>query len=148
MLESTSTGDIYDPLTISTLKRLRDEAIPPWDPYDIDPEETRHVAERALTIQSSRAFAELMNGSDLKPTFRAIKEAFKEFKDLFKLKVEQNHEGIQVNSSKSKGRPLLELSLEINPKQGFDPQIRFGESVRLRYDYIDQQPLLEYGVDF
>ena len=143
----TSTGDIYDPLTMSMLRRMADDAQPPDNPRDVDPTKSRQLVERVFAIQSSRNLAALLNRSELRPFYNEVRSTFKAFQDRFRYSVQDSSDGLTV-SRKKNGRRLLELNLEINPKQGLDPQIRMGEHTRFRYDFLEQRPMLEYGFNF
>ena len=147
MLGETSTSDIHDPLTISSLKRLQERALPSWRPDDIDPEQTRNVAERALAFQSGRTIHDLLRNSELKGVYRSIRQAFSDFQDTFRYSVQKGDTGYTVSQAK-KGSKLMEFNLEINPKQGLDPQVRIGDNTRFRYDFSSQAPMLEYGFSF
>ena len=46
------------------------------------------------------------------------------------------------------GRKLLELNMEFNVKRGLDPQIRIGDTLRFRYDYLYDRTMLELGFNF
>jgi hypothetical protein len=56
-------------------------------------------------------------------------------------------EGLTISKT-SKGTSLLELDLQFNASKGVDPQIKIGEFMRFRYDYVDKRPMLEYGLNF
>jgi len=147
MLSETSTSDIHDPLTISSLKRLKEQALPSWNPNDIDPERTRGVAERALAIQTGRTINELLMNSELRSTYQAVRRAFTDLQDTFRYSVQQGDKGFKVSQGPKKSK-LIEFNLEVNPKEGLDPQLRIGEHTRFRYDLSSQAPMLEYGFNF
>lgn len=144
---STGEGDIYDPITVSTLRRLKDEAQPPLEPSYVDETRTQKVVEKALAMQSVRNLSRTLQRSDLRDVYREVREAFRDLQDFFRFSVKDDGESLVMDQD-SKGEKLLELSLELNAKQGFDPELRFSESVRLRYDFQEGRPMLEYGVDF
>ena len=58
ILTATADTDLYDPITIANLRILRDKAQPYWSEDDIDPERTRRVVRKALTVCREQAFAE------------------------------------------------------------------------------------------
>lgn len=147
ILNDTASTDLYDPITISTLRRLKEDAQPAWDGDDIDPEKTRRVVERAFAIQSGRNLSSTIEKSELKPLYQDIKDGLKEVQDTFRYSVQSNGDSLAV-SRKKKGEKLLELNVELSLKQGLDPQFKLGENVRFRYDYSNQRPLLEYGFKF
>lgn len=147
LIDSSTDTDLYDPMTISSLQRLKEDAQPEIHPDDLDPDRTRRVVEKAFAIQFGRSFSQLINRSELKPLYHQVQQSFKSVQDHFRYSLQSNSEGWTVSKRKV-GKRLLELSLEFNVKQGVDPQLRIGESVRFRYDYIDQRPMLEYGFDF
>lgn len=147
ILTTSSDTDLYDPLTIANLRKLKEDAVPPWDPLDIDPERTRKVVEKAFAIQSARSLIKLINQSEIKPVYALFKNTVKNFSDLFRYSVQDRGDELTVSKSKQ-GDKLIELNLEFNLKQGVDPQINVGDSFRLRYDYTTKRSLFEYGVDF
>lgn len=144
---SSNDMEIYDPITISTLRRLKDEAQPPLEPDYVDPATTQKVVEKALAMQSIRNMSRLLQRSELRTLYRDIRESFRAVQDFFKLSVKDDGKSLVTSPSK-KGEKLLEFSLELNAKRGFDPELRFSDSVRMRYDLQDGRPMLEYGVDF
>jgi hypothetical protein len=147
ILNDTTNTDLYDPITISTLRRLKEDAQPAWNPEDIDPDLTRRVVERAFAIQSGRNLSNLINRSELQTTYKSIKQGLKSVQDTFRYSVQNTGNGVEVSKQKQ-GRKILELNMEFNLKQGLDPQIKIGESVRFRYDYTSKRPVLEYGFRF
>ena len=147
ILKSSRDTSIYDPITLATLRRLRDEAQPINNSDDIDPGRTRNVAEKAFAIQAGRSFTDLMNGSELRDSFRSFQRSLSDIQDIFRYSLLRDDQGVSLSRSKN-GQKLIELNLEISAKQGFDPQIRMGENLRVRYDYTSQVPLLEYGFRF
>ncbi|MBX7144415.1 MAG: hypothetical protein K1X79_08205 [Oligoflexia bacterium] len=144
---TSASTDLYDPITIQTLKTLRDEAIPRYNPEDVDAGLVRRVAEKALAIQSGRGFSRLVAGSELRGPYLGLMDELRAIQDIFRYSIQSTGEQV-VLTRERKGKRLVELSLEFNLKQGVDPQIRFGDSVRFRYDYISKTPLLEYGFTF
>lgn len=147
IFSTSASTDLYDPITIQSLKTLRDEAIPSYNPGDADPGLVRRVAEKALAIQSGRSVSRLIAGSELRGAYLGLMDEIKALQDVFRYSVQSTGDEVVIAREK-KGRRLVELSLEFNLKQGVDPQIRFGDSVRFRYDYISKTPLLEYGFSF
>lgn len=147
ILNDTASTDLYDPLTIQTLKRLKEDARPAWDGDDEDVDKTRRVVERALAIQSGRNISSTLEQSELRSTYRAIKQGLKNFQNNFRYSLQTTGKSMEVSKEK-KGKKLLELNVELNLKQGLDPQLKMGEHLRFRYDYTSQRPLLEYGFRF
>lgn len=146
MLAGTDTR-IYDEVAISGLERMKEIAQPDSDPQDIDPIKTRHLAERALAIEVGRRIFSLIRGSELKGEYNSVRRGLASFQDFFRYSVQDVDGGIDV-SKKTSGKKLIELNLELNTRQGLDPQLSFGENLRFRYDYFEQRPLLEYQSDF
>ncbi len=147
LLTDSASTDIYDPITLQALKRLRDEAVPRYNPLDVEPELSRRVAEKALAIQSGRSLSKLVHSSEIRGAYLSALDSLRSIQDMFRYSVQDTGESITV-TKKRKGKRILELSMEFNLKQGIDPQIRVGESVRFRYDYLEQAPLLEYTFSF
>lgn len=147
IIADSANTDLYDPITIQSLRRLRDEAQPRYLLDDVDPELTRRVAEKALAIQSGRSLSSLLAGSELKSTYRQLLTSLDTLQNTFKYSL-QDAGGDLKFSRVSKGKKLLELKLEFNLKQGVDPQVRLGNNFRLRYDYLDRTPMFEYGFSF
>lgn len=147
MLSQGSDTDLYDPMTIENLKRLKEEAQPQLNPDDIDPLRTRTVVEQALALQSGQSVINLIKTSDLRETYLAIKRGFLNFQDAVRYKVQRDSSGFQVSREK-KGKSLIEFNVEFNAHTVLDPQLRIGEVVRFRYDYGDKAPVLEYHYQF
>jgi len=141
----------YDPITISQMARLKQQAVPYWHPenynddYDVDI--TKRVTEKALVIQSAHHISGLLSHSELQQTFHAMQRWFKSVKDQFNYSVQTNGEGYNISRSVH-GEKLLELDIEFNLKQGVDPQIRVGKYMRFRYDYTYNVTFLEYTLNF
>ncbi|MDC0357342.1 hypothetical protein OAO01_00870 [Oligoflexia bacterium] len=147
IIGSSTDTDLYEPLTIGNLRRLKDRAQPAWNPDDIDPYRTRRVVEKAFAIQTGRNLNKLLIRSELRDVYREIKQGLVSFRNLFRYSLQTDGSSYQV-SKKNVGKKLLELNLEFNAHQGVDPQIKIGELIRFRYDYVQKRPLLEYGFDF
>lgn len=147
ILGETASTELYDPFTIATLKRMQAEAAPTWDPAGIDPDLTRHVAERAFAIQAGRSFVTTLKKSDLRETYRDVVSGFTAFQDAVRFSVRNQGSGYSL-SSKGPGKKLLEFNVEFNLRQGLDPQIRIGSNMRFRYDHAAKAPVLEYGFTF
>ncbi len=137
----------YDPGTLWIMQGLKDITQPFWDPLDVDYERNDRAVEKAFTIQAGRAASQLVNNSELKPTFIYLKQQLSELKSIFNYSLQDSGNGLTVSNGK-KGKKLLELSMEFNLSQGLDPNIRLGEHLRFRYDYVNRRPLLEYGINF
>lgn len=146
LLDSTDSN-LYDPITISSLQRLKDDARSVWNPEDIDPTKSRKIVEKALAIQSGVTISKLIAKSELKNSFKEVKRGLDSFQQFFRYSLQTDGESLTV-SKKNHGKKLLELNVEINAKNGLDPQIHIGESFRFRYDYISKQTLLEYATNF
>ena len=140
-------SNLYDPLTIENFKRLRDISKPIWNDDDYDPERMRRASEKAFAMQAGRTMSDLLHRSDLQDVYRDLKKYFRNFQDLFRYSVQDNGEKIQLSKA-TKGKKLLELSVEVNLKRGVDPQLRIGENTRFRYDYYYKRAMFEYGFDF
>jgi hypothetical protein len=141
------SDDKYDPITINQLRMLKEEAQPSWHPDDVDPYQLRRVAQKALTIEVGRAFSKRINGSELRPTYRAALRTYHSIQERFRYSIQDNGDAITF-SRKNKGKKLLELNLDLNLKRGLDPQILIGDFMRFRYDYVYKRAMLEYGFDF
>jgi hypothetical protein len=137
----------YHPLTLAHLRLLKEVAQPTLHPEDYDPDMTKIVVQKVLAIQSGRALSRLVEGSELRQTYRAAMTDIKALQNRFRYSLQSDGEGVAVSRQKL-GRKLMELNLELNVRQGFDPQIHFGKDVRFRYDYLRQRAMLEYGFEF
>lgn len=146
MLSSTDTR-IYDEITISGLERMKEIAQPDSDPQDMDPAKTRHLAEKALAIEAGRRIFALLRESELKGSYNLVRRAFSGFQEFFRYSVQDVEGGLDVQK-KTSGKKLVELNLELNTRQGLDPQLSLGENLRFRWDYFEKRPLLEYQADF
>ena len=147
LLSNSADTNLYDPLTLMQLRVLREDAQPSYEPFDANPYETRRVVEKALAIQSTTTLVPVIKKSELGDTFRAIERSFKAFTDRFRYSLQDSPNGWTV-SRENKGEKLFELNLRVNLSQGLDPQIRFGDNLRLRYDWMEKQSLLECGFEF
>lgn len=147
IISETASTELYDPFTINNLKRLQDEAQPSWDPAGIDPDLTRHVAQRAFSIQAGRTLINTLRKSDVRHIYYGVVDSFSEFQNVFRFSVKNNGSSLSLGK-KARGEKLMEFSVEFNLRQGPDPQLRFGPETRLHYDTRLQAPMLEYGFAF
>jgi hypothetical protein len=147
LLEHSADTDLYDPLTIARLRELQEDAEPPWKPDDVDPYKTRRVVEKAFAIQSARTISRVLQKSELAPAYRAFLRGVKSVQDFCRYSVQDTGEDITV-AKETRGDKLLEFNMQFNLKQGVDPQIRVGDSFRLRWDYSASRTLFEYSLDF
>lgn len=147
IITTSADTTLYDPLTIEHLKRLKEQAQPFWNPDDIDPEKTRRVVEKALALQTTTSVSRLVKKSELQDTYRHLYRSFKRFKDTFRYSLQSGSNGLSI-SNRPEGQNLVEFNMEFNAKHGLDPQLRIGDAVRFRYDYVERRPLLEYGFNF
>lgn len=147
VLADSTELDLYDPLTLSTLKRLKEDATPPYDPHDIDPVRTRHVVEKALAIQAGRTMANLLRSSDFRDFHRLVLKNLDFLHGLLTLSVSRGHDGLNAGRTPD-GESLFAFNLRMSVRDGFDPQIRLSDSLRFRYDLGERQTLLEYGIGF
>jgi len=147
ILSSTSDTNLYDPLTIQQLRLLKEDAQPSWDPDDIDPDKTRRVVEKAMAIELGRTLAWQIQRSELRDLYNDTSRALKRLQQRFRYSLQSDGNSLSV-SRRKQGRKLLELNMEFNVKRGLDPQIRIGDSLRFRYDYLYDRTMLEYGFNF
>jgi hypothetical protein len=147
VLSDSTEIDLYDPLTLATLKRLKADATPPYDPYDIDPVRTRHVVEKALAIQAGKTMANLLRTSDLRDFHRLVLKNLDFLQGLLTFSVSRGHDGLNAGHTPD-GESLFAFNLRMSVRDGFDPQIRLSDSLRFRYDLGERQTLLEYGIGF
>lgn len=140
--------DTYDARTMQILRNLHADSRPFWEgDHDNEVHRERRATERAFAIQSGRQLSTILNTSELKPIYNDVRSTLSRLQDVVRYSVQSDGSGISV-SKKKKGRPLLELNLNFNLKQGLDPQIKMGENLYFRYDWLEGTPLLEYGVRF
>lgn len=139
--------NLYDPITIANLRRMKEEAGAQVNQDDIDPDLTRRVGEKALAIQSGRTLLNTIRNSDLRETYEAVKQSFESVRNSIRYSV-QKEGGSYTVSKKRRGARLLELDVEFSPRRVLEPHLRIGDAVRFRYDYEERAPVLEYQVAF
>jgi hypothetical protein len=147
LLEHSADTDLYDPITIAHLRAMQEDAEPPWKPDDADPYKTRHVVEKAFAIQSARTISRVLQKSELAPAYHAFLRGVKHVQDFCRYSVQDTGQEITV-AKETRGAKLLEFNVQFSLKQGMDPQVRIGDSFRVRWDYTSNQTLLEYSLDF
>ena len=146
-LIDSSKHKSYDQHSLWVMESMTDITQPFWNPYDVDYRRNNRAVNKVLTIQSGKAASELISGSELKPTFVYLKQQLSYFKSIFAYSLQNDGDGLSV-SRKKKGMKLLELSMEFNLSQGLDPHLKIGDHIRFRYDYVNERPLLEFGINF
>ncbi len=148
LFETSTDTNLYDPLTIRTLKRLKDQSFPYWSgDSEPDPERTRRIVEKAFTLETVRKISKTLQDSELKEFYHAVKQGLSDLKDTFRFSLQRNGSQLFV-SRKKHGQKLLELNVQFSASKGIDPQLTFGEHLRFRYDYVKSRPMLEVGFDF
>ena len=147
ILNNSADTDLSDPISIENLRRIKEDAQPPWNPEDIDPLRTRRAVEKAFALQTTSQVIRLLEKSDLRDTYHAIKRSYDKFRDAFRYSLQTDGDSVSVSKSE-KGEKLLELNIEFSAKRGIDPRINLGESVRVRYDYTYDATLLEFEFSF
>ncbi len=147
LFESSIRSDLYDSITVMNFRRLKEQADPYWDGDEADPIRSRRAAEKGLAMQTATSLSNVLKKSELRDTYFQLREAFRDLQNTFRYSVQSDGESLTVSRS-SKGKKWLELQMEFNAKRGVDPQIRLGDHLRLRYDFIESRPLLEVGADF
>lgn len=145
--DSVDTG-LYDPVSILRLQTLRERANPWWEREDFyDEDETQRIVEKALAIQTSTTFFSLLKRSDIRNEYRLAEREFRTFTERFKYSLKDTGNGYSL-SQEQKGEELFALSLKFSVNQGADPQINISDSCRIRYDWAEQQTMLEFGMNF
>jgi len=148
ILTSSVDTNLYDPLTLVQLNNLKVRGLPWWEREDsIDEVEMRRVTQKAIGIQGSLNFISLLRRSDLRESYKSIEKDFKSFTNRFRYALQDTGDGYTLSQNK-KGEELVEFSLKMSLSKGADPQVLFGDSLRLRYDWAEQQTMLEFGVNF
>ncbi|MCB0332555.1 MAG: hypothetical protein KDD55_03585 [Bdellovibrionales bacterium] len=148
LLITGSDTNLYDPLTIKTLTRLKEQSFPYWSgDSEPDPGRTRRIVEKAFTLESFRNLSQTIQKSELKDFYFALKQGLNTIRETFRFSLQRSGSEVFV-SRQTKGEKLLELNVEFNASKGIDPQLAFGDHLRFRYDYIRQRPMLEVGFDF
>jgi len=148
ILSGSAETDLYDPLSLIQLQRLRDRALPWWEgPDAIDDNEARKVVEKALAIQSTTNFLALLSRSDIRYEYKDVSRGFKFFSSYFRYALQDTGESYIV-SRENKGKNLVDIGLKLSLNKGADPQVHLGDDLRLRYDWTEQETLLEYGFNF
>ena len=137
----------YSPFSLAQLRLLKEVAQPSYNPNDYDPDLTGRVVSKMFAIQSGRAVSDAIQRSELQQTYRAALRGIKTVQERFRYSVQHTGRSVAV-SRRNLGRKLVELNVDFNLRQGVDPQIRFGDHIRLRYDWVNNRSMLEYGVEF
>ncbi len=141
------TDSAYDGFTLATLRRMQSEANPQWDPAGINPELSRHMAERVFSIQAGHDMAKALRSSELKDTYRDVVSSLLGLQDALRFTVRSTGSSIRFDR-RARGKKLFELGVEFNFRQVVDPQLRIGHRMRFRYDYAAKRPILEYAFSF
>jgi hypothetical protein len=145
--ESGISTDLHDPMVTHNLRRLQERTMLLGDEDNYDDEIGDRAAKKALAVQGSRDFIRLIKQSELRGTYYWIRDLFASFQDSTRYSLQDTGKSMTVSRSKS-GEKVIEMNMEFNSKQGLDPQFNIGESFRLRYDFIEERTLFEFGVDF
>ncbi|MCB0319888.1 MAG: hypothetical protein KDD60_03120 [Bdellovibrionales bacterium] len=153
-----TNSDAYEQFTLGTLYRLKDQAQPTWDPENIDPIESRRLVKKALAIQGIGTFSQMLRQSELQPEFDSLRRTIKTVRETIRFSLNDSPSGLSVDRGRPKrsssqegldlGSPVAEFRLDLSPKSGFDPQIIFTESLRLRYNLLRDISMLEYNIQF
>lgn len=138
---------LFDSFTLMQLRGMKEEAQPSFNREDYDEDVLRYVVQKSFVIQSAGSITPVINRSDLRPAFQAIRRGLKQVTDTVRYSLQTDGNSLRVDN-KPRGKKLLELELRITPKQGFDPQLRIGDYVRFRYDWREKTNLCEFGFDF
>jgi hypothetical protein len=144
LIDDSST---YDPHTLWVMESMTDITQPFWDPYDVDYSRNNRAVTKVATIQGGRSLSALIKGSELKSTFDSLKRGLDDVKSVFNYSIQSDGKNTYLSKDK-KGTKILELSMEFNLSQGMDPNIKIGDHVRFRYDYVNSRPLIEFGINF
>ncbi|NLF25678.1 MAG: hypothetical protein GX589_08505 [Deltaproteobacteria bacterium] len=139
--------DAYNQLTLANLRLMKEVAQPSHRPDDYDSDLTERVVSKMLTIQSFRSVSALINKSELQQSYRSAIRGVKKLQSRFRYSLQSGKEGLTVSRRKV-GKKLIEVNLDFNLHQGVDPQINFGKYFRVRYDFINNRSILEYGFEF
>ncbi|RIL08336.1 MAG: hypothetical protein DCC75_09190 [Proteobacteria bacterium] len=145
---SSYERDVLDrTISNSYLNKLYEESLPSELDRDFDYEKNRHLANRVLAIKSAESLSSLMKRSDLAPLYRSIKQGLGKVRDQLRFSLQDDGDDWIVSSNK-RGKKLFEFGLELDARTGFEPQMRVGENIRFRYDYLERRSLVEYGISF
>lgn len=147
ILSSTPRTDIYDPLVLHSTRRLEERIMPRGDINNFDDSLANRAAQKVFVVQGTREMLSTLQRSEFRELYYGGRDLFNAFRNTFRYSLQSDGGGYSV-SRESSGEKLIEFNVELDMKQGFDPQLRFGEGFRVRYDYIRGQPLLEFGVEF
>ncbi|MCB0353850.1 MAG: hypothetical protein KDD64_10010 [Bdellovibrionales bacterium] len=147
IFNSSSSETLYDELTLQQLRLLKERALPIWKSDDADPVRMQRVTEKALSMRLLESVSNQLMESDLRDSFEALRSYFRSLNDFLRYSVQSDGDSLSV-TSKNRGKKWIEFRPEINLRQGIDPQIRIGERLRFRYDYLDKRPYLEFSLDF
>ncbi len=148
ILSGSVDTDLYDPVSILRLQTLRDRANPWWEREDFyDEDESQRIVEKALAIQTSSTFFSLLKKSDIRNEYKSAEREFRSFTERFRYALQDTGTGYTFSNDR-KGNELLELSLKFSVNQGADPQVSISDSCRIRYDWAEQQTMLEFGFNF
>lgn len=148
IITNSADTTILDPLTSIHINNLRTRALPSIsDPDEFERDETRRAIQKTVAIFATTSLVSQLKKSDLRDPYRDITTSFSEFTNHFRYSLIDTTDGLAV-AKNEKGRELLELSLKFNLTRGADPQISFSDSLRLRYDWLEQHTVLELGFNF
>ena len=145
--ELTDDSGTLDPNTLWMMKGLTDVTQPFWDPYDVDYTRNDRAVQKAFTVQSGKYLSSVVKNSELKSTFVYLKQTLDDVKSIFRYSIQSDGTNTYI-SREQKGKKILELSMEFNLSQGLDPNVKLGENLRFRYDYVNKRPLFEFGFSF
>ncbi len=110
-------------------------------------EESERHAQRLMAFQTTRSLLTLLRNSDVRYEYQSIESGFRSFSEMFSYSVIETPDGITADTNQ-RGRELVRFNLKLGLSNGADPQINFGPTCRLRYDWTRSSTLLEYGFDF
>jgi len=139
--------DAYNPLTLANLRLMKEVAQPKHRPEDYDSDLSERIVSKMLTIQTSRSLSTLIQQSELRQSYISAIRTIKRIQERFRYSLQNKGDALTL-SRQNEGRKIMELNLDFNLRQGVDPQINFGKYFRMRYDFIANRSMLEFGLEF
>lgn len=122
------------------------------DPDFYDSEQDDRLARRAFALQLTRSVHQMLKGSELRQIYQWAYSGVKGVQDTMRFGVKDTPRGIGLGGGTQRnaasGKDLIEFNIGTNLQTGISPEVRFGESFRLRHDMGNNANLFEFGWSF
>ena len=118
------------------------------DSSALDEDRTRSFAQKLMVYQAARSFDQMIKNSELQDLYRNIIDGWDSVRRAATVQVSQSSTGnLRLTQHKKEGK-LLEFKLHASVANGIEPQVNLTDRVKLRYDVLERDTLVEYSVDF